>query len=434
MNTGCGKGWPTAGRAGLCLALLAATTAQALTKAPAAALAALALAALIVAPSLRRSAASVTGRFALAQVAAAVALLAAAGRIDGPMVMAGMRFAGVASFLICMPLYARLFQAAGLDRALIGGLTRVRPALRLPVLLAGAIAGSMGLSFGTIPMFGLALPKKSRPAAAVLARGVVISMLLAPTTGSVAAVMTVFPDLSLATILSATVPLAGGAFLLACLLSGGSLEVQPRTESKMPVRVWPLAVAITLVAGMSWAGMPLLASIAWTAVAVTLLWALAGSRGGDAREVAELMSATANRLSPEIMLFIATGWLGAAILAAAPPMDGLAEWLHRLGPALPPAIMLGMTLFAALGIHPMVIFGILQPVVAHVGSGLPTLGEYTMWVIAFIMAMLVAPISVLTAFSAAASGLTAWQVSVRLQTGYALALAAVTSAYLALRF
>lgn len=387
-----------------------------------------------MAPSLKRSAASVTGRFALAQVVGAAVLLAAAGRIDGPMVLAGMRFASVASFLICMPLYARLFQAAGLDRALIGGLARVRPALRLPVLLAGTVAGSMGLSFGTISMFGLALPKKSRPAAAVLARGVVISMLLAPTTGSVAAVMTVFPDLNLATILSATVPLAAAAFLLACLLGGGPLEVQPRAESKMPVRPWPLVAAITLVAGMSWAGMPLLAAIAWTAVVVTVLWGLAGGRSGDTREVAELMSATANRLTPEIMLFIATGWLGTGILAVAPSMDGLAEGLHRLGPALPPAIMLGMTLFAALGIHPMVVFGILQPVVAHVGSGLPSLGEYTMWVIAFIMAMLVAPISVLTAFSAAASGLSPWQVSVRLQTGYALALAAVTSAYLALRF
>lgn len=433
-TSGSGHGWPAAGRAVLCLALLAATTAQTLTKAPAAALAALALVALIVAPSLKRSVTSVTGRFALAQVAGAVILLAAAGRIDGAMVLAGMRFAGVASFLICMPLYARLFQAAGLDRALIGGLARMRPALRLPVLLAGAVAGSMGLSFGTIPMFGLALPRKSRPAAALLARGVVISMLLAPTTGSVAAVMTVFPDLSLATILSATLPLAGAAFLLACLMGGGPLDVQPRAESKMPVRPWPLVAAIALVAGMSWAGMPLLAAIAWTAVVVTVLWALAGGRGGDGREVAELMSATANRLSPEIMLFIATGWLGTAILAVAPSMDGLAEGLHRLGPALPPAVMLGMTLFAGLGIHPMVVFGILQPVIAHVGSGLPSLGEYTMWLIAFIMAMLVAPISVLTAFSAAASGLTPWQVSVRLQTGYALALAAVTSAYLALRF
>lgn len=433
MNLG-GNGWPVAVRAVLCLALLAATTVQSLTKAPAAALAALALAALIVAPALKRSAASATGRFALVQVAGAAALLALAGRMDGATVLAGMRFAGVAAFLICMPLYARLFQAAGLDRALIGGLSRVRPALRLPVLLAGAVAASMGLSFGTISMFGLALPRKSRRAAALLARGVVISMLLAPTTGSVAAVMTVFPDLSLATILSATLPLAGAAFLLACVLGGGALEVQPRTDSKMPVHPWPLLAAAALVAGLSWLGLPLLAAIAWTAILVTVLWALAGGRGGDAREVADLLSATASRLSPEIMLFIATGWLGTAILAVAPPMDGLAEALHRLGPALPPAIMLGMTLFAGLGIHPMVIFGILQPVVAQVGSGLPSLGEYTMWVIAFIMAMLVAPISVLTAFSAAASGLPAWQVSVRLQTGYALALAAVTTAYLALRF
>lgn len=427
-------GWPAAGRAVLCLALLAATTAQTLTRSPAAALAALALAALIVLPSVRRSAATVTGRFALAQVLAAVALLAAAGRVDGETVLAGMRFAGVASFLICMPLYARLFQAAGLDRALIGGLARVRPSLRLPVLLAGAVAGSLGLSFGTISMFGLALPKKSRPAAALLARGVVISMLLAPTTGSVAAVMTVFPDLGLGTILSATVPLAAAAFALAWALNGGTIAVAERLENKMPVRPWPLLAAIALVAGMSWAGMPLLAAIAWTAVAVSALWALAGGRGGDGREVAELLSATAGRLAPEIMLFIATGWLGTAILAVAPPMDGLADLLHRLGPALPPAIMLGMTLVAALGIHPMVVFGILHPVVAKVGSGLPSLGEYTMWVIAFIMAMLVAPISVLTAFSAAASGLPAWQVSVRLQTGYALALAAVTSVYLALRF
>ncbi|MBC7907877.1 MAG: hypothetical protein H7Y60_14190 [Rhodospirillaceae bacterium] len=398
-------------------------------------MAALVLVGLLVAPGLKRSVASVTGRFAVAQTLMAIALLVAVGHVDGPMVLAGMRFAGVASFLICMPLYARLFQAAGLDRALIGLLGRVRPCLRVPVLLAGAIAGSMGLSFGTISMFGLALPKKSRPSAAVLARGVVISMLLAPTTGSVAAVMTVFPELDLVTILTATVPLAAAAFGLACLMSGGIIEVPARPETGgIPVRPWPVLMAVVMVAGLSWAGAPLLAAIAWTAVVVSGLWALVSGGRAEIREVATLLSATANRLSPEILLFIATGWLGVGVLALAPSVDGMAVWLDPLRPVLPLTIMLGMALLAVLGIHPMVVFGIIQPVVSQFGTGLPVLGEYAMWVIAFVLSLLVAPISVLTAFSAAASGLTAWQVSVRLQGGYALALALITAAYIAVRF
>ncbi|MBX9634020.1 MAG: hypothetical protein K2X44_03480 [Magnetospirillum sp.] len=192
-----------------------ATTVQTLTRSPIAALIALVLVGVIVAPGLKRSVASATGCFAIVQMLAAIVLLMAAGHMDFSTVLSGMRFAGVASFLICMPLYARLFRSSGLDRVLINGLGRVRPGYRAPVLLAGAIGSAMGLSFGTITIFGAALPKESRPTAALLARGVVISMLLAPTTGSVAAVMTAFPTLGLGTILTATLPLAVAAFGLA---------------------------------------------------------------------------------------------------------------------------------------------------------------------------------------------------------------------------
>lgn len=420
-------------RALSCVAFLGATTWAARSNSAVAALSVPILAAVVLVPGLRRTLAGATGRFALGQAAAAAALVLYVGQVDLRFLRESGRFAGVAAFLICMPLYARLMQMAGIDRLLVGVLSRVSPRLRGPAVLAGATAAALGLSFGAVTALGMALPKRSQSGAALLARGVVISMMLAPSTGSAAAVMAVFPFLTLGAIIEATAPAAVCAFILGCLMTRSPLSLEALPD---PVRLRrrPLVFALLVLGGLLSLGLGLLSAVAWSALAGAAIWAVIHAREGGIQSLAKQLSDTADRLAPEITLFVATGWMGAAIStifpAALPP--GLLP--EALRPLVPAAIMMAMALPAAAGIHPMVSFGILHPLVAAVGSGLPPQAEYTVWIVAFVLSLLVAPVSVLTAFTVAASGLGPWQVSLRLQGPYAVALAFSTAIYVQLRY
>ncbi|MBB4264479.1 hypothetical protein [Roseospira visakhapatnamensis] len=426
----------------LALALLAGTTVLAEAPAPWIGLIVLGLVLLILLPSLPSVLRTVTGRFAAAQVAVTIALLVGTGQGMWDAVVPGMRFSGVAAFLICMPLYAVLFRAGGLDRWMARTLLRVRGGLRVPALLACATVSTFGLSFGTIPVYGSALPGGSRPAAAALSRGIVISMLLAPTTGSVAAVMAAYPTLGLPVILSATGPVAAFAFALGCLFRHGSVafaEATPNRKRTEPTD-WtaPVLVAILLI-GLLGLGVSLLPAIAWSGVVTYLVWMRFQGRGRRwRRAVAGLrgvMNRSAARLAPEIMLFVATGWLAWALSGLTLPSDlGAPDAGGLLRPALPAVILVAMAGIAMLGVHPMVVFGILHPLVAQIGTGLPPAAEYTVWLIGFVLALLLAPISVLTMTAAITSGLTPWQASVRLHGVYALCLGAGTVAYVVTRY
>lgn len=421
----------------LCLVLLSSTTVLALTHDAAAAGCALAAALILLLPFLKTVAGSTTGKFALAQgAAAAIITFSRADALNGAALVSGTRFIGVAAFLICMPLYAQIFRAAGLDRLMIAAFTRVSPRFRVPALLTCAVASAFGLSFGTIPVYGNAMPPRCRPATAALARGVVISMLLAPTTGSVAAVMAAFPTLTLPQILVATVPLAAIAFGLACLFHHGAIDMTKTEPSGGSPNLSPLPMVVCLGATLTLVGVPLLPTIAWTAVGLHLLWHLprTGWRGGWST-LAQRFDDAAGRLAPEILLFVATGWLAWALGSMPMPfLDGMASWLPTLRIGLPALILLVMAALAVAGVHPMVVFSLLQPLVDKVGTGLPVVGEYAIWLVGIILSMLVAPVSVLTAISATTAGLSTWQASVRLHGGYAAALAAATILYIALRF
>lgn len=420
-------------RALSCVAFLGATTWAARSSSAVAALSVPILAVAVLAPGLRRTLAGATGRFALGQAAAAAALVLYVGRIDLGIVRESGRFAAVAAFLICMPLYARLMQMAGVDRLLIGMLSGVPPRLRGPAVLAGATTAALGLSFGAVTALGMALPKRSPQGAALLARGVVISMMLAPSTGSAAAVMAVFPHLTLAAILDATAPAAVCAFILGCLMTRGPLSLEALPDP-IHLRRRPLAFALMVLAGLLTLGLGLLPAIAWSALAGTGIWAVIHAREGGLESLAQQLSDTADRLASEITLFVATGWMGAAISAAFPAAIPPGLLPEALRPLVPAAIMMAMTLPAAAGIHPMVSFGVLHPLAAAVGSGLPPSAEYVVWIVAFVLSLLVAPVSVLTAFTVAASGLGPWQVSLRLQGPYAAALALCTALYVQLRY
>lgn len=394
----------------------------------------LAVAALLL-PNLKAIAASITGRFALAQTFFAMLFVLWHGLPNEHALVSGMRFVGVASFLLCMPLYASLFKASGLDRMLLGLIRQVHKGLQIPALLACAVASTFGLSFGTIPLYGAPMPPRSGPATAALARGVVISMLIAPTTGSVAAVMAAFPSLTLSTILAATLPMAFAAFALACLFGRGGIEISQEENTAARVDIKPLFIVIVSVAGLSLMGMPLLPAIAWTGVIAHLIWPIeANGLGYGLAIVRRTWDESSIRLAPEILLFVATGWLAWALSGLDFSLSSAELLSHDVHPILPGLVLASMSVLAMAGVHPMVAFGLLRPFTDRIGMGLPPVGEYTVWLIGFILALLIAPVSVLTTISAATSGLSPWQASIRLHGGYALALGLTTIVYVALRF
>jgi hypothetical protein len=93
-------------------------------------------------------------------------------------------------------------------------------------------------------------------------------------------------------------------------------------------------------------------------------------------------------------------------------------------------IVLGVPLLTICGIHPMVPFSILAPIITSASIGLPETSLYTMWIVVFMLSMLLSPASVLNILTASSFNMTTWSLSVKAHALYAAAFAAIGIAVL----
>jgi hypothetical protein len=89
-------------------------------------------------------------------------------------------------------------------------------------------------------------------------------------------------------------------------------------------------------------------------------------------------------------------------------------------------VLFAIPVIAVAGIHPMVPFALLAPMVTQSSLGISEAGLYAMWIVAFMLAMLLSPVSVLTMVTTTNFGVSGRLLGVRGNGLYAVALAAAS--------
>ncbi|HUH85636.1 MAG TPA: hypothetical protein VLX85_13585 [Stellaceae bacterium] len=345
-----------------------------------------------------------SGRIALLICIAAVAL-GALGFDLATIGAAAARMSGVVVLMLSVALLRPVFAERQLDAALAAKLARLPAALRPATVVVAAAAASLGLSFGAIGVLGATLGRRATPettAACAAMRGLVLSMLLGPSTASVAAVMAVYPHLSWTAALGIGLPLAlvGGA--LATLMAPPL--VMTTTEKRRPgallaAMLLLAELAMTLIAHVA-LRLSMTLSIALAAAALAIGTTLCWGRqdfGAALERLDDRISESWTSVMPESALFLAAG-----LLIGVMQLPELAVPLrHAVALLLPGgawsvlAVLVLMPLVTLAGIHPMVPFAILAPVLSAADLGISTAGLYAMWIVAFMLSMLLSPVSVL---------------------------------------
>ena len=377
-----------------------------------------------------------SGKFGVSLAGAVLVIALALGVSPAAVLAPATRMSGVVALMLSIALVRPIFAQRRLDEALAALLARVPPLLRRPAVLLAACTGSLGLSFGAVGILGASLGRRTAPehiAPCAAMRGLVLSMLIGPSTASVAAVMALHPDVGWGAALSVGLPLAAVGMLL------GSSARQPLAVDADAGRSggWTalvilaaelaIAVFVHLVLGLS---MTLAISVASAAIAVTctLYWGH-NDVGGALRRAERTMRETWCLLMPEAALFLASGLVVG--LMQSPAVS------HAVGLAADSALPSGMygiatilivvPLITVAGIHPIILFALLAPTVSSVMLGINELGLYTMWVVAFMLSMLLSPASVLTMVTVTNFGIPGRLLGLRGHGLYALALAATTA-------
>jgi hypothetical protein len=349
---------------------------------------------------------------------------------------AAARMSNVVVLMLCVSLLRPVFADRQLDAALASLLAGVAPALRPVAVLGAACATALGLSFGAVGVLGAALGGRAAPApiaASSAMRGLVLSMLLGPSTASVAAVMAVYPGVSWAASLGIGVPLAliGGALgaILTRPLAMASSKLN-RAKVSLALGLVLAELAATLVAHLLF-GLSMTSAISLAAAVLALTCTIYWGRHDIGAAVERAEEQTRERwtlIMPEAALFLSCGLLIG--LMQSPELAGVAR--AAVAAALPGGMWgIGVVLFAipviaVAGIHPMVPFALLAPMVTQSSLGISEAGLYAMWIVAFMLAMLLSPVSVLTMVTTTNFGVSGRLLGVRGNGLYAMALAAAS--------
>jgi hypothetical protein len=378
-----------------------------------------------------------SGRVALVVGLAAVGTCVALAPDLAAVAAMAARMSSVIVLMLCVALMRPVFADRQLDAALAATLTRLPLQLRPAAVMISSCTASLGLSFGAVGVVGAALGKRSAPeevGACSAMRGLVLSMLLAPSTSSVAAVMATFPSVSWTSSLAIGVPLA----LVGALLAGFVTEplmmkpaIQQRANVLIAVGILTVELAATLVAhlflGLS---MTLSISVASSVVALgfSLFWGRRDVGAALTRADGQLMERW-TAIMPETALFLACG-----LLVGVMQIPELAAAAKSFAVIVLPggmwgiaAILFVIPLITVAGIHPMVPFALLAPTISAASLGITSTGLYAVWIAMFMLSMLLSPISVLTMVTVTSFDIPGRRLGLRGNGLYAAAFAAAAT-------
>jgi hypothetical protein len=350
---------------------------------------------------------------------------------------AAARMSNVIVLMLCVALMRPVFADRQLDTALAATLSRVPAALRPAAVVLTSCLAALGLSFGAVGVAGATLSRRAGPeqvAACSAMRGLVLSMLVVPSTASVAAVMAMFPGVSWSACLTVGAPIAMiGALLAAVITRPLVMESREQRRGNVALAICILLAELTatlivhLVLHMS---TTLAISIAssFTALGCALYWGRGNVGTALARADGEL-AARWTTIMPETALFLSCGLLVGVMqipeLAAA--AKSLAVFVLPGGMWGIAVILFAVPLITVAGIHPMVPFALLGPTVSAASLGITETGLYGMWIVAFMLSMLLSPISVLTMVTVTSFDIPSRLLGLRGNGLYAAAMAAAAT-------
>jgi hypothetical protein len=380
-----------------------------------------------------------------------IAFVLSAGAVLGTLVSGGdlarvataaSRMSEVIVLILCVALIRPALAALRLDHAVAAMAAYAPPPLRGCAVLFGVAVFGLGLSFGAVSVFGGSLRGRtnSDPVAARAAmRGLSLSMLLGPSTASVAAVMAAYPQVGWGQALSIGLPIAlAGAVL-------GSFAARRLTISAAAVsraELTQAVVAILAIPGGAMVmhfgfGFSITLGISVSAVATAMVLLLRSARGnpdwqGTLSRFDFQVGEAWRQAGAETALFLACGLVLGAMREPA-----LAEPARMFVAAVLPAGLPGLLvltivvpLIATIGIHPMALFAILGPVATPSLLGLSDPCVFQAWIVAIGLSMVVSPASVSTITAVASFGVPTNALCLRGNGLYALGFALIATTLL----
>ncbi|WP_134020576.1 hypothetical protein [Modicisalibacter xianhensis] len=287
---------------------------------------------------------------------------------------------------------------------------------RAPFIIYGGL--TFFLSLAVVPLVGTLTRKTSldyHKHVRTAMRAVGATMFLLPTTVGAAAVSVMFPDLSLGQAVLLGAPLALATIMLT-RPARPSVETPrgPALETHSRPRVGlPLGIFLCVFVVSQW----LLGQTTVTSVALALV--IAGTLSLVAcfgmLQAIQALQGSFRRSGAEIFLFLACGTFQAALTG----LD--LNLLMQMTPAsfkellasasvFSLVIIGGLPLLTIFGIHPMILFAGLFPLLHPFTEVAPAI-EYLTWIAMFVVAQLVSPVSISAVSAASSIDESTWNVS-----------------------
>lgn len=341
------------------------------------------------------------------------------------------RYRSVMLLLFGMALLQRVFKRLDLAAPLLRALRASGPAAGLAVLMATAALLALPLSLATVAlMTGLLAGVLNPPltGASVSMRMVALTMVLLPTTVASASVSASVPGLQTMPVLQ----LGGPVFLAGVLLNlrlplrlrDGAAPAGPAAAPSAGPVVLAFAGLLVL-AGRLGADVPSAVGFSGIGVYAFDAWRQRQSLGDSAQQAGQALAGG----SAEVLLLAACGLFAHALSRAGALPPTLASALQMLwswpGAALT-LVLVVLPLLAMAGLHPLILFNLVFPLVDNRVLGEPA-AQYLAWVTMFIAAQLLSPVSISALLAAGALGVPPAQTSYRLHWRYAAAVSACTA-------
>ncbi len=376
-----------------------------------------------------------SGRVALALLLGAALLAYANG--DWKALFGGLdRYVGVIVLVLCVS-----FLRLPLRHIRIGGGGARAGARSSPVALITTASSAVSplLNLGTIALLGGLLETEGRQAASVsgaVTRGVGAALLVSPTFAPSAIVLSELPGVSWLSTLPLAVPLFCCLLAMAWLCqSRQSVTWTAERADGLPGFHLLLVIALMaalLVALRAWADWSIVRSVSAAAIASVLLWRwLFTGATRIAIRPRQHLSGFWPAIEAEAALFLASGAL-AGILAVDPGFQAFAQRFVAAAEGSPfllfATVLVGMPAVTAFGIHPIVPFVILVHLIDAATLGLASAQMYVLWVSAWVLSMMVSPVSAINISAATFFRVSPWALGLRENVPYAAFFAAIALA------
>lgn len=272
---------------------------------------------------------------------------------------------------------------------------------------------------------------------AAVTRGVGAALLVAPTFAPTAIVLSEYPDVTWVGTLPFAMPL-----FIALLLGdfiwnrGPAVDLSAPEGATLPFYHIPILIGTMAIFMLvfRWLGMEIVSSVSLAALVSVGLWCTVVRPLGAhcTGTLIQQIDLAWSSMRPEAVLFLAAGLL-AHILAASPESLPVLTTLDYSALLREPAtalaiVILGMPLVTLFGIHPIIPFVALVHLIHPQVLGFNAAQMYVLWMVAWVISMLISPVSALNITAAASFNVSPITVGIRQNFAYAAGFALVALA------